>query len=564
MTSEALPPPTTILPAGTRIGPYEVLGFLARGGMGVVYLAQHFSLKEKIALKVLYPHLTGEGEFATRFQREGAAMARLRHPNIAQVLNADIANGYHFLAMEYAAEGTLRSQMDRQKLLPVEEVLAITRQMALALQHAHVNGVIHRDIKPSNILCAGAGRYLLTDFGVAQVASDPRITKNLATMGTPEYMSPEQGNGLAVDGRSDLYSLGVVMYEMLAGRPPFSAPNHLATLLQHARDSVPPIQKQRPDTPPAVRAIVNKALAKNPKDRFKSAAEMVTAIDASMLGTTRKRTPAWVMAALAGVVLMCLSLPGVLILSQMSAASQAAAPAAKSAELALATTAPMRPTATLVPLPTPAKTATSISASATFSALLSPYLKPTTTPNVTLVVTPSPAPTNTSAAPTPSPTPKPTQAGPIPMPVARIPASVTLALNGASAERRYRSPQWDEGNPAICSYLDEPGDSGRELIWRFVVSVKLKNTSNQAVNLSPVVWALKAQNGYVLRGCFSSASIPARGEANVAVFTFFEKDKLVPYRLELIGTRQAVCFVPVGNYSDLSQPSLAFAPQKCN
>jgi serine/threonine-protein kinase len=561
--------------------------------MGVVYLARHVSLKEDVALKVLYPHLTGEGEFATRFQREGAAMAKLRHPNIAQVLNADVVMGYHFLAMEYASDGTLRQVLDRRRQLPVDEALAIIRQMALALQHAHANGVIHRDIKPSNMLNAGSGRYLLTDFGVAQVATEPKITKNLATMGTPEYMSPEQGQGLTLDGRSDVYSLGVVLYEMLAGRPPFSSETHLATLFQHAKESVPPIQKFRPDAPAPIRAIVHKALAKNPKDRFQSAAEMVAAIDAAAQGKrTAPAKPKAFMIALGGVAVVSLGLAAVLIIRGLTTATSTAAPSitvvppttavarAQVAE-ATATLAPVPteaadvlPTATETPAPTSASTSTSIPTS---TATETPTQVPTDTPTPTLAptetATPEPTATNTSEpTQTPSPTarpsntPRPTSAtapGVTATPAARAPASVTLSLVGAGAERRNRPPQWDQGDPAICSYLDTPGDPNRELIWRLSVSVKLKNTSNTQVNLAPGIWTLKAQSGYVMRACLPNVRIPARGEASVAIVTFFEKDKLVPYRLELAGTRQAVCFVPVGNYSDLSQASLSFAAQKC-
>ena len=143
------------------------------------------------------------------------------------------------------------------------------------------------------------------------------------------------------------------------------------------------------------------------------------------------------------------------------------------------------------------------------------------------------------------------------------PTSVALNAIGGGAERRNRPPEWDQGNAAICSIIDALGDPNRELIWRFSMSVRLKNSAKAEVTLSSGVWRLKAANGYVLQACLPSVHIPAQGETTAAVLTFFEKDKLVPYRLELVGTKQAVCFEPVGNVADLSHASLSFAVKKC-
>ena len=640
-------PSTSILAPGTLVGPYEIIQFVARGGMGIVYRARHRTLKEDVALKVLYPHLTGEGEFAIRFQREAATMAKLRHPHIAHVLNADVANGVHYLALAYAPNGTLRQWLDRapKKQLTVVQALAITRQIALALQHAHTNGIVHRDIKPSNFLVAADGRFLLTDFGIAQVTSEPKITKNLASMGTPEYMSPEQGQGLKVDSRSDIYALGIILYEMLAGRPPFSSDNHLATLFQHAKDTPTQINNYRPDVSPAMRNLVNKMLAKHPKDRVQTADEVVRMIDRIAVSkASAGGGRGALMAALGAVAVLGLGAAGWLWVRSASPAAKPvsapmAAPAIATSATATSSASIAKPTATLVvavapvsPLPpvtteviagvaltptstqtpaplatssaTPSQTAlpatatetpTASAATATASPSAIPTQistttpaptqtsEPTTTPQPTVEpsatpqpeATQTPEPTQTAgpsrtpaatrtpgATPTPRPTPTKPNATPG-TPTAKL-QGLTVAAGTIGSQRWTRSPEWDGGNPNVCSYINSAGDPARAPLWQFNLSVRVKNTTRTAIRVSPGNWSLTAKNGYRMLGCFAGATIPPGAEANMSVRTFFEKDRLVPYKLELLGINQAVCFRATGNQNDISQANLSFVFEKCS
>ena len=272
---------STPLPAGTMIGPYAIIELIARGGMSVVYRARHSTLQDEVALKILQPNAIDD-ELAARFLREGQAMARLRHPNIVQVFNADTFNGLQYLAMEYAPNGTLKRLLAYAKQLPVEQALLIAQQMAEALDYAHTRGVIHRDIKPSNILCVDEQRFVLADFGIADDQTGNKITRTRSTMGTLEYMAPEQAQGQVADGRSDVYSLGIVLYEMLVGKPPFEAETMVGLIHKHAKETPATIHRIRPEVPAAVSALVGKAIAKTPKDRFQTAGEMATAISAQM------------------------------------------------------------------------------------------------------------------------------------------------------------------------------------------------------------------------------------------------------------------------------------------
>ena len=438
------------LAAGTLIGPYEVSGYIARGGMGLVYRARHRTLHEDVALKLLYPHLTGNAEFTTRFQREGQAMAKLRHPNIAQVFNADMLDGYYFLAMEFASRGTLQQLIAKTKQLPVEQALLIARQMAQALAFAHSKRIVHRDVKPSNILWMDEARFVLTDFGIAQSGGNTGQLTGIGSIGTPEYMSPEQGQGLAVDGRSDVYSLGIVLYEMLAGKVPFSADNPIATVYKHTRENPVTIHKLRMDITPAVRDIVHKAIAKKPQDRFQTAGEMAAAIAQVQSIKPVRRVPV-VLFGLGGVVVASVAAAGVMISNNPIGATPTATstltPTTQTAQItrnadikATSTLAPTQvigldtsATETVTPTSTPASTATATptetptpsetptsTATATGTATSTSTATPTATPTLT-TATPSTTPTAPATASiTPSPT---ATASPSPSPTA-IPTAI--------------------------------------------------------------------------------------------------------------------------------------------
>ena len=269
---------------GRTIGQYRVISMIAQGGMATVYLAVHIGLNRKIALKVLLPVYAQNREFVERFQREAQAAAKLKHPNIIQIYDAGQIEGYYFIAMEYIEGGSLQdkvAELSRQrKRMDIDTALSITRQIATALDYAHRHGIIHRDVKPSNILLAEGGRAILTDLGIAKAVAGTALTKTMMAVGTPQYMSPEQGKGEEIDHRADIYSLGVVLYEMLAGRTPFQADTPWAVIHQHVYETPPPLERFNPAIAPSIREIVNKAIAKDPLRRYRTAREMAVALDA--------------------------------------------------------------------------------------------------------------------------------------------------------------------------------------------------------------------------------------------------------------------------------------------
>lgn len=270
------------LAAGSHIGPYQIVSPIAQGGMGVVYHARQPSLQRDVAIKLLPTQFTQDAEFLARFERESRVLARLRHPNIVQVFDAGASNGQHYIVMEYLSGGTLANELAQlrknDEALPIQKAVEIAKQIAQALDYAHAKNIVHRDIKPSNILIADDGRYVLSDFGIVTDNANTKITRTLQTLGTPEYMSPEQANGLAVDRRSDIYSLGVVLYEMLTGAPPFSGGNALSVLNKHLTAPPPSLSKIRVGIPTWLQVVVQKTLAKQPEQRYQTAAELIAAL----------------------------------------------------------------------------------------------------------------------------------------------------------------------------------------------------------------------------------------------------------------------------------------------
>ena len=215
------------------MGRYRLEAEVGRGGMGVVYRAVDPALNRFVALKLLAPHLGGDAAALARFRREAAAVANLKHPHIAVVYEYGEHQGQPFIALEWVEGRTLRAVLDQERRLPLERALAIFDQLAAALDYAHAHGVIHRDIKPSNILLDANDGVTLVDFGLARLADAPAITVGAEFFGTPYYLAPEQIAGLPVDGRTDLYGLALVTYEMLAGRLPFTAATWPALVQAH-------------------------------------------------------------------------------------------------------------------------------------------------------------------------------------------------------------------------------------------------------------------------------------------------------------------------------------------
>jgi serine/threonine-protein kinase len=273
---------------------YAVERELGRGGMATVFLAQDLRHDRKVAIKVLRPELSASLG-ADRFLREIKLAARLQHPNILGLFDSGAAEGLLFYVMPFVEGGeSLRSKLDREKQLAIEEAIQLVREAANALGYAHGQGIVHRDIKPENILLSG-GHVLVADFGIARAvgeAGGQKLTETGMAVGTPYYMSPEQAMGGEVDARSDIYSLGCVLYELLAGQPPFTGPTAMAILARHSLEAVPSVQVVRQSIPDEVEAIIMRALAKIPADRFKTMQEFSEALrDADYSRITQRTIP---------------------------------------------------------------------------------------------------------------------------------------------------------------------------------------------------------------------------------------------------------------------------------
>ena len=261
---------------GASLGDFRVHRLLGQGGMGEVYLARQISLNREVALKVLRPDLTNP-TYLSRFEAEAWAAAKLNHPNIVHIYTLGVFEGLRFIAMEYVQGTNLREYLLRKGPPDLPQALSIMRQAGAAVGAAGEVGLVHRDIKPENLLLTKKGQVKVADFGLCRDLDSDRhhVTQPGVTMGTPLYMSPEQARGQAMDHRSDLYSLGVTYYHMLAGHPPFRAETALALAMKHVVDIPVDLAVHRPDLPPELCRLVMKLMAKLPADRYQSAAEML-------------------------------------------------------------------------------------------------------------------------------------------------------------------------------------------------------------------------------------------------------------------------------------------------
>ncbi len=293
---------------GKTVGQYQIKAEVGRGGMATVYRGYQPSLNRAVAVKVLAGDLARDPDFRQRFQREAHAVAQLAHPHILPVYDfgEDPATGVVYLVTQFVDGGTLVSRMNGPQTgggpMPPTEAARIAAQIARALAFAHAAGVIHRDVKPGNVLMTSDGNSLLSDFGIAKIMAETRMTRTGTSLGTPAYMSPEQAQGMTVDHRSDIYALGVMLYEMLAGALPFQADTPVALLHQHVATPPPPLRERVPGVPRSLEKIVMRALAKDPNDRYATAGEFAAALEAEATGERkrlglrlgRKETPALV------------------------------------------------------------------------------------------------------------------------------------------------------------------------------------------------------------------------------------------------------------------------------
>jgi serine/threonine-protein kinase len=272
---------------GKTLGKYKLTERIGGGGMAEVYKAYHPKLDRYVTVKILHSYLAEGGDFRARFEHEARAVATLRHPHIQQIHDFDIEDDQYYMIMEFIDWGTLQNlMMDKAKasaFLPVGQVLSIMKQVGEALDYAHKRGIIHRDIKPSNVLLDSSGNAYLSDFGIARMMSGTQFTATGALIGTPTYMSPEQGMGAELTPVSDIYSLGVILYELLTGKAPFnSETTPLAIIHKHVYEPAPNPEILRPDLPAAVVQVLLKALEKDPKERYQSAGELVQALEKAL------------------------------------------------------------------------------------------------------------------------------------------------------------------------------------------------------------------------------------------------------------------------------------------
>ena len=253
---------------------YEIIKTIGEGGMANVYLANDTILDRKVAIKVLRGDLSNDEKFIRRFQREALSVSNLSHPNIVEVYDVGEEDGQYYIVMEYIEGKTLKQLLKKRETLTLTEVIDIMLQLTDGLAHAHESYIIHRDIKPQNIMILDNGLVKITDFGIAMALNATQLTQTNSVMGSVHYLPPEQANGKSATVKSDIYSLGILMYELITGSVPFKGDNAVEIALKHMKEKIPSIRKQNPTIPQSVENIVIKATAKNPRNRYDSVKEM--------------------------------------------------------------------------------------------------------------------------------------------------------------------------------------------------------------------------------------------------------------------------------------------------
>ncbi|MCI0448044.1 serine/threonine protein kinase, partial [bacterium] len=259
---------------------YRIITRIGSGGFADVYLGEQLLLSRKVAIKILHAHYARQSDLLKRFEREARSAASLSHPNIIDIYDVGESDGVHYIVMKYIDGETLNQRMHREGILPVPVSIHIIRQLAEALDYAHTNNVIHRDIKPANVMIDPYGRPMLMDFGVARIQVEGNLTKTGTVLGTPHYLPPEQPLGKPVDARSDIYSLGIMFYEMLSGQLPFHDENAVAVLFKHINEPPQPLNTIVSDINPDLAALVHRMIEKDPPKRPQSAGEVAEVLHA--------------------------------------------------------------------------------------------------------------------------------------------------------------------------------------------------------------------------------------------------------------------------------------------
>jgi eukaryotic-like serine/threonine-protein kinase len=250
---------------------YELEELVGTGGMSSVFRAHDRMLDRKVAIKVLHPQYTDDDDYVERFRREARAVARLSHPNIVTVIDRGEEDDRQFIVFEYVDGENLKELVERSGAMPVETAVSLAHQIARALAFAHEQGLVHRDVKPQNVLLNGDGRAKVTDFGIARSMDVQHgMTQTGTVLGTSDYIAPEQAQGQPVNAQTDVYSLGVVLYELLTGEVPFPGENFVAVAMRHINEPPPHVSERRPEVPPRLDAALQRAMAKDPADRFPS------------------------------------------------------------------------------------------------------------------------------------------------------------------------------------------------------------------------------------------------------------------------------------------------------